>query len=60
VHPPIVIDGAPAAAQPFTDFIVSPQGEAIFVSYGFALEHKRRRSRKIICNKKMRGRSGPA
>jgi molybdate transport system substrate-binding protein len=31
-----VIDGAPAAAQSFANFIVSPDGEAILASYGFA------------------------
>jgi molybdate transport system substrate-binding protein len=31
-----VIDGAPPAAQRFANFIVSPDGEAILASYGFA------------------------
>ena len=31
-----VIDGAPPAAQAFANFIVSPEGEAILASYGFA------------------------
>lgn len=31
-----VISGAPAAAQAFANFIVSPEGEAILASYGFA------------------------
>lgn len=31
-----VIDGAPSAAQAFANFIVSPEGEAILTSYGFA------------------------
>ena len=31
-----VIEGAPAAAQSFANFIVSPDGEAILSSYGFA------------------------
>jgi len=31
-----VIDGAPPAAQAFANFIVSPDGEAILASYGFA------------------------
>jgi ABC-type molybdate transport system substrate-binding protein len=31
-----VIDGAPPAAQSFANFIVSPDGEAILASYGFA------------------------
>jgi ABC-type molybdate transport system substrate-binding protein len=31
-----VIDGAPPAAQAFANFIVSPDGEAILTSYGFA------------------------
>lgn len=31
-----IIDGAPTAAQAFANFIVSPDGEAILASYGFA------------------------
>ncbi len=31
-----VIDGAPPVAQAFANFIVSPEGEAILASYGFA------------------------
>ena len=31
-----VIDGAPPAAQRFANFIVSPEGEAVLASYGFA------------------------
>ncbi len=31
-----VIDGAPPVAQRFANFIVSPDGEAILLSYGFA------------------------
>jgi molybdate transport system substrate-binding protein len=31
-----VIDGAPPAAQSFANFIVSPDGETILASYGFA------------------------
>jgi molybdate transport system substrate-binding protein len=31
-----VIDGAPPTAQRYANFIVSPDGEAILVGYGFA------------------------